>query len=90
METVICTNFTRSAYKIFLLLDTKHPRTHDEIKQALLEKKEVMLLGARNTLAEFLESLCCVNEVMKKNGGYVLTANGVKERDRLAVIVRQK
>ena len=83
----MCTEFDRSAYEILKLLDSKHPKSAHDIYTKLRNERVVILLGARNSLAEFLESLCAVQELEKRDHGYVLTTNGIHERDRLGQLV---
>ena len=83
----MCTDFDRSAYKILKLLDPQLPKSAHDIYTELRNERAVILLGARNSLAEFLESLCAVQELEKRNHGYVLTTNGIRERERLEKLV---
>lgn len=83
----MCTEFHRSAYKIMQLFDENHPKSARDIYDSLRARDVVILLGATNSVSEFLESLCAGRELEEKEGGYVLTRVGVRERERLARIV---
>ena len=85
----MCTEFNRSAYRILQLLDQERPTSARDIYTKLRQEHVMILLGARNSLAEFLEALCAVQELAKKDQGYVLTANGIRERNRLGKLVKE-
>ncbi len=81
----ICTNFERSGYEVLKLFNTETPVSEDEAYQALSGVR--ILLGAQVTIADYLQSLCCGNELVSKDDGYIITPRGIKERERLKVLV---
>jgi len=87
MNMPACTEFHRSAHKVYCLLNETKPKTAAQVYTELRSSKEMILLGANNTLAEFLDSLRRGRNLTHIEHGYLLTKNGLRERERLAKIV---
>lgn len=86
----MCTNFERSGYEVLKLFDTDKPKSAHEVYTQLHNSRTRILLGARVTIDDFVESLYRGNELARMGTvGYVLTKHGKQELSRLRDIVER-